>query len=532
MTYKHTLSKTASLRKAAMSMSILVLLSLLLLGTSTAAPDTQASKPHLVFMLVDDWGWANVGYHRNPPTKEVATPNIDALVKEGLELDQHYAYKFCSPSRSCLMSGRLPVHVNDKNANPDIHNPNDTESGFAGIPRHMTGLASKLHTAGYATHQVGKWDAGMATQDHTPTGRGFQSSFGYFHHDNDYYTEKVGACIYKEKPQRPVDLWDTDKPALKINGTGPDHYEEGLFKEHILQVVKNHDPTTPLFLYYAPHIVHTPLQVPDSYLSKFSFIDDQDRQYYHAMVSYLDDVVGELVSALKARNMWDNLLFVASSDNGGPIYPGGGANNYPLRGGKVTDWQGGVRVNAFASGGFLPEKMRGGKTEGYIHLADWYGTFCGLAGVDPTDEAAAKAKLPPVDSKDMWPLLSGQNSTSPREDIHLSVNALISGDYKILTGMIGQAGWTGPQYPNKTKPAGGITTNVNCGDTGCLFNIKEDPEERNNLASSNSNMLKEMLTKLAKMNETYFNPKRGGPWAGACEAVVEKYDNFWGPFLP
>ena len=70
-------------------------------------------KPHLVFMLVDDWGWANVGYHRDPPTKEVVTPNIDDLVKNGLELDQHYAYQFCSPSRSSLMSGRLPIHVND-----------------------------------------------------------------------------------------------------------------------------------------------------------------------------------------------------------------------------------------------------------------------------------------------------------------------------------------------------------------------------------------------------------------------------------
>ena len=74
------------------------------LVTVTAA---QQSKPNLVFMLVDDCGWASVGYLHDPPLKEVVTPNIDALVKEGLELDQHYAFKLCSPSRSCLMSGRL-----------------------------------------------------------------------------------------------------------------------------------------------------------------------------------------------------------------------------------------------------------------------------------------------------------------------------------------------------------------------------------------------------------------------------------------
>ena len=112
----------------------------------------EADKPHVVFMLVDDWGWANVGYHRDPPTREVDTPNMDSLVKEGLELDQHYVYKFCSPSRSSLMTGRLPIHVNDLNLLLTMYNPKDPVSGYAGIPRNMTGIASKMKEAGYATH--------------------------------------------------------------------------------------------------------------------------------------------------------------------------------------------------------------------------------------------------------------------------------------------------------------------------------------------------------------------------------------------
>lgn len=493
-----------------------------------ATGECAAAKPHLMFMLVDDWGWANVGYHRNTTDKEVVTPNIDALVKEGLELDQHYVYKFCSPSRSCLMSGRLPIHVNDKNAAPNIYNPDDKVSGFAGIPREMTGLAEKLKGAGYATHQVGKWDAGMATPDHTPQGRGFQSSFGYFHHANDYYDETAGIC----SKTKVVDLWDTDKPAHGVNGTGPDNYEEALFREHALNVINNHNSSMPLFLYYAPHIVHTPLQVPDRYVTKFSFIPDHDRQYYHAMVNYLDDVVGDLVAALKNRGLWDNLLLVTSADNGGPVYPGGGANNYPLKGGKMSDWQGGIRGNAFVSGGYLPEIMRGTKTDGYIHLADWYGTFCGLAGVDPTDQKAATANLPPVDSMDVWPLISGQNSISPRMDIPASNKTLISGDYKILVGTVAQAGWTGPQYPNSTNPHGGIYTSEHCGDTGCLYNIKDDPEERNNLADKMPDVLKSMQSKLAKYQATYFNPNRGIIWPEACTTAMNKYGGFWGPFLP
>jgi arylsulfatase I/J len=78
---------------------------LIALVCQLVAGQPVTDKPNIVMMLVDDWGWANVGYHRDPPTREVVTPNIDSLVKEGLELNQHYAFKFCSPSRSCLMSG-------------------------------------------------------------------------------------------------------------------------------------------------------------------------------------------------------------------------------------------------------------------------------------------------------------------------------------------------------------------------------------------------------------------------------------------
>ncbi len=206
---------------------ILLVSSLLFLATSYT---NAATKPHIVFMLVDDWGWANVGYHRNGTDKEVVTPNIDDLVKNGLELDQHYAYKFCSPSRCSLISGRLPIHVNEQILHPDIYNPEDKVSGFAGIPRNMTGIAEKMKMGGYATHQVGKWDAGMATPAHTPKGRGFDSSFGYFHHANDYFTERSGSC--DGKPM--VDLWDTDKPAHGVNGTGQDNYEEACLETEFL----------------------------------------------------------------------------------------------------------------------------------------------------------------------------------------------------------------------------------------------------------------------------------------------------------
>lgn len=106
-----------------------------------------------------------MGYHRAdaglPPSPEVSTPNIDHLARSGIELSRHYAFKSCSPARCSFQTGRLPVHVLDANTVPESFNPNDTVSGFAGIPRNMTTIAWHMKAAGYRTHFVGKWDAGM-----------------------------------------------------------------------------------------------------------------------------------------------------------------------------------------------------------------------------------------------------------------------------------------------------------------------------------------------------------------------------------
>ena len=474
-------------------------------------------------MLVDDWGWANVGYHRDTPTKDISTPNIDSLAKGGLQLDQHYVYNRCAPSRCAFLTGRLPIHVNDVSCE-FCYNPDNPVSGFGGIPRNMTVIASKMKEAGYATHQVGKWHAGLATSDHIPKGRGFDTSFGYLNAENDYYSEiDRGDC---NKSIKVVDLWDTDRPANDRNGT---KYEEALFQNRLLKVINNHDPSTPLFLYYGTHLIHKPYQVPKEYLKQFSFIDNKLRRVYHAMVKYLDDVVGKLVSALKRKGLWHNLLFITSSDNGAPVGLGSAGNNYPLKGGKHSDWQGGVRVNTFVSGGYLPRKMRGQKTDGYVHIADWYSTFCALAGVDPTDERAAKAELPPIDSLNMWPLISGQNSTSPRIDIPISDATLISGDYKILVGGVHMNAWTGPIFPNNTHPQVRIYS-ARCGDSGCLYDIRKDPCEHNNIAEKMPDVLKTMKKKLKGYQASVFRPDRGDKWPGACDAPFNKYGGFRGPF--
>merc|ERR1711920_1023162 len=119
--------------------------------------------------------------------------------------------------------------------------------------------------------------------------------------------------------------------------------------------------------------------------------------------------------------MWENTLVVFSADNGGPLET---MTNYPLRGGKFSDFEGGVRSAAFVSGGFLPTAVRGSISHGYAMLADWYVTFCRLAGLNAVDNRAKRAGIPQTDGFDLWPMLSGTNLTSPRIELPISGHTL------------------------------------------------------------------------------------------------------------
>ena len=175
-------------------------------------------------------GWGNVGWHREPAFAETQTPILDGLVKDGIELNRFYVFHACSPTRSALQTGRLPIHVNVINADPTIYNASSASGTGAGIPRNMTGMAEKLKSAGYHTVMAGKWDAGMATPTHTPHGRGYDSGLCYFHHANTYWTQGTGDSTCGPM----TDLYDTAGPAIGLNSAGHvDHYNESAYEEAI-----------------------------------------------------------------------------------------------------------------------------------------------------------------------------------------------------------------------------------------------------------------------------------------------------------
>ena len=149
------------------------------------------------------------------------------------------------------------------------------------------------------------------------------------------YNNSIESCYSA------MDAWCPVDP----DGVDECLYEDALFRDFIVDNIQAHDFADPLFTFYSPHIAHEPLQVPRSYYDKFPNIDEENRRRYHAMVNFMDDAVRDVVNTVVAKGVWDNTLVIFSADNGGPIYRSGdpGANNWPLKGGKASNWDGGIR---------------------------------------------------------------------------------------------------------------------------------------------------------------------------------------------
>lgn len=203
--------------------------------------------------------------------------------------------------------------------------------------------------------------------------------------------------------------------------------------------------------------------------------------------------------------------------------------------------EGGVRAVAFVSGGFLPERSRGKILEEPVHITDWYTTLVKLAGVDggPRDDSQG-GRFPPIDSLDIWPLLSGAERASPRTEIPLSKHALIQHNYKLLWNPkqdIDQSGWTGPVYPNASSSSADIFVKIDCRE-GCLFDVAKDRGEHVNLAQDMPVRVQAMKQRLLDLSEGYFENDDKGDDACpgdidmpcACWIAINKYGGFLGPY--
>ena len=484
-----------------------VLIFAALLGLAATQP--TENKPNIVFTLVDDWGFAEAGF-RNPAVK---TPTFDMLATTGLVLNRHYVFKYCSPSRVSFLTGRWPHHAHQYNIHPNFK---------IGANINMTMLPAKLKKAGYATHIVGKWHEGFYERKYLPVNRGFDTSSGFLNGAEAHFTQERECA---------VDYWKNDAVDTR-NGT----YDAYTYKDDLSDIFDQHDASKPLFLYLPLHNIHAPIEAPEEWLNLYAENSTcKQRRTIQAMVSVADNVTGHVVDLLKKKGMWDNTIFVVSADNGGAACQ---SSNHPLKGSKGTFFEGGVRSIAFTNGGLLPKEVRGTTTEGFIHIADWYPTFCKMAGVDSDDSGPGKF---PVDGADVWPIISGQTTQTTHSEIVLGYNytgkgAIIVGDYKLIYGAQGEGCdsvmWSPLNYPCSDGPKG-----PNC-DPYCLYNIVQDPEERNELSKTEPDMLKKLLDRYnsyskeprSMQDQGYHSDDEVPVEEDACEYMM-KNGGYWRPWI-
>jgi arylsulfatase B len=422
-------------------LSLLAAAAALIGASDTALAQQTGQKPNFVHIVADDLGWKDLGFNG---CTDIKTPNIDALAAGGAKFTQFYVQPMCTPTRAALMTGRYPFRYGLQTAViPSV--------STYGLDTTEWLMPQCLKEAGYKTAIIGKWHLGHADKKYWPKQRGFDYQYGAMIGELDYFTHEEHGVLD----------WYQDNKPLKEKG-----YTTTLIGNQAVKLIEQHDTSTPLYLYLTFNVPHTPYQAPKEYTDRYTNIEDPTRRTYAGMVACLDDEIGRVVAALDKKKMRDNTLILFHSDNGGTrsaMFAGVMADmskvkipcdNGPYREGKGTLYEGATRVCALAN---WPGHIKAGSTvEGMIHAVDMYPTLAKLAG-------ASIAKCKPLDGMDVWQTIS-EGKPSPRTEIVYNVEpfrgAVRQGDWKLIWRTL-------------------LPSSVD------LYNLAQDPSEKNNLAAAN-----------------------------------------------
>jgi arylsulfatase A-like enzyme len=439
----------------------------LLLMPLAALFAAEVAQPNMVYFLIDDQGYADVGFNG---CEDIRTPNIDKLAKQGAILDCFYGQPVCSPTRAALMTGRYPTHTGIYNVTQNT----------GPLPLAERTLAQALREAGYTTAISGKWHLGLDGPEYLPTQRGFDHQYGFMDGGIDSFALGHGNRR---------DWYRDDKPS---DDTG---YSTHLIAKEACRIIREQPAGKPLFLYVAPNAVHTPLLSPDEYKTPYEALSKQ-RKEMAGMTAAVDEAIGQVMAALDAKGLAQNTLIIYSSDNGG-ISWSDSTDNGPLRGGKSDIYEGGIRLCSFVTWtGKIPAGIH--ITEP-IHAVDWYPTLCKLAGASLVQDLAP-------DGLDIWPVIT-QGAKSPHDAILLmgsreGQRAIRIGDWKLLVN-------PGEFDPRKSRKDPTPKNPVE------LYNVVEDIGEMNNLAAAQPERVKKMMGELNAMTAGAIpNERRVGPGTG------------------
>ncbi len=372
-------------------MSRALLAVLLVCFAASSARAAEPVRPNLLVIVVDDLGWAGVGYH----AKAMVTPHLDKMARDGTELSRFYVYPVCSPTRVALLTGQMPRRFDILSA---------LQGADPGMPKGLPTIPAVFKTAGYQTSLIGKWHVGKAT---TPQQNGFDHFYGFLNAEVDYYkhTGRGGR----------ID-WQRDGKTVTEEG-----YSTYLFADEAVKQIKSRDKTAPFYFQVCLNAPHDPLSAPAELVEKHKAKGEKPGPYA-AVVEAMDIGIGRMIDALDAENIRDNTIVVFFSDNGAA--PRDGASNAPLRFGKGSVYEGGIHTPALIR---WPGKIAAGKVLTQpVCVQDLFPTLTAAAGVPMPQEAK-------IDGRSQWAAIA-QGKRSDREPFIVASfdTALIDGDWKLI----------------------------------------------------------------------------------------------------
>ncbi|MCM2372645.1 sulfatase-like hydrolase/transferase [Aporhodopirellula aestuarii] len=449
-----------------MTKALLETLILMVLFSATLPAESEGTpkSPNLIVIMVDDMGYADVGFNG---CEDIPTPHIDSIAAGGVKFTSGYvAYAVCGPSRASFITGRYGQRFGFER-NPQ-YQPSDPNMG---VPIEETTIADALQEVGYHSGVIGKWHLGAHEVLH-PLSRGFDEFYGHLGGGHRYLPEELTIQdSYEAKGEsESYQTWIL----RNREPVQPTKYLTDEFSDEAVSFIdRNH--AKPFFLYLAYNAPHLPLQATEKYLARFPDLEGK-RKIYAAMVSAVDDGVGRVLESLRKNQIEDDTLVFFLSDNGGPETKNA-SDNGPLRGDKGSVYEGGHRVPFAAK---WPARFpKGVVYDQPVISLDIFGTIAALSGA-PTDPER------PLDGVNLTPYVTGERSGRPHEATYMrkfdSGSFIVrSGDHKLV-------------IPGRDEKAQ-------------LYNVTTDIGETTNLAYKDSDIRDQLKNKLDAWTDELIEPR-------------------------
>ena len=416
--------------------------------TSCNRKGIGVQRPNFIVFFIDDLGYGDIEPFGS---KKNRTPHLNRMASEGMKLTSFYvAAPVCTPSRAALMTGCYPKRVGlEKGSWFVVLMPGDS----LGISADEITLPEILKSASYATGCIGKWHLGDQPE-FLPTRHGFDTYYG-IPYSNDMWPE------YKRWDFPPLPVMRDEKVVGEIKDMNDQARMTRDFTDEAVRFIEK-NKNRPFFLYVPHAMVHWP------HAASKPFMDKSADDPYKAAVEEIDWSVGRIFQTLRELKLDKNTLFIFTSDNGGTD----SGSNAPLRGGKGSTWEGGMRMPAIA---WWPGQIPEGTTcDEIASTMDFLPTFAGLAGVEVPDDRI-------IDGKDMFDLLAGiPGARSKYDALYYKLDAVRSGDWKYF-------------------------------NNGQLYNLKTDIGETENVAEQNLEIVARMKHLLVRGQEDLNNPANCRP---------------------